>query len=344
MVDIAKLSKESKAAISKCKSLKQLEYLRIRYLGRKGMLTKVLRSLGNLPLEQRKELGREANLLKRELETMLDEYKQKILKATYIKKISTKTVDITLPPRPVAYFHPHPLLQVLYNIVDIFTLLGFAVSLGPEIETDWYNFEALNIPKEHPARDMQDTFYISTQNLAEQKLLLRTHTSPVQIRVMEKTSPPIRIIVPGKVYRHEATDATHSAVFYQVEGLCVDKNITFADLQATLAIFVCRFFGKGTEIRFRPSYFPFTEPSAELDIKCMICSGKGCSVCKNSGWVEVLGCGMVHPKLFERVGYEKDKYTGFAFGLGVERVAMLKYEIMDMRLFYQNDIRFLRQW
>jgi phenylalanyl-tRNA synthetase alpha chain len=342
--DIDKLSKESKEKIEKAADIESLERVRMDYLGRKGEITQILRSLSEQPIEQRREVGKLANTLRDELNVLLDS-KMKTLKSELLgKKLTGEKIDITLPPRPVEYAHAHPLIQVFNEIVDIFTSLGFQIATGPEIETDYYNFEALNFPQHHPARDAQDTFYIASAQKPFEQLLLRTHTSPVQIHVMQQQQPPVRVVIPGKVYRHEAVDVTHSMMFHQVEGLAVDSFITFADLKGTLTLFVKKIFGENIKVRFRPSYFPFTEPSAELDIQCVICKGKGCRVCQNSGWLEMLGCGMVHPKVFEAVKYDSEKFSGFAFGLGVERFAMLKYQVDDMRLFYENDLRFLKQF
>jgi phenylalanyl-tRNA synthetase alpha chain len=349
--DMEKLSKEARSAVEKAADMDSLEKLRVEYLGRKGKITQILRSLSSQPIEQRRDSGRQANELKDELSALLDA-KAAVLKREELKgRMEKDRIDRTLPPLTIDYAHSHPLIQVLNEIVDIFSSLGFQIATGPEIETDYFNFEALNFPPNHPARDAQDTFYIAPSGANGAKnqedpgqLLLRTHTSPVQIHVMKQYQPPLRVVIPGRVYRHEAVDVTHSIMFHQVEGLAVDTSITFADLKGTLTLFAKRMFGKEIGVRFRPSFFPFTEPSAELDIQCIICSGKGCRVCKNSGWLEMLGCGMVHPRVFDAVGYDREKYVGFAFGLGVERFAMLKYQIDDMRLFFENDLRFLKQF
>jgi phenylalanyl-tRNA synthetase alpha chain len=313
-----------------------LEQIRIRILGRKGQLTEILRGLGALPPERRREIGQQSNALKAKIEAALEK-RQEALRAILLGELAVREgIDITLPGRPVGLGSLHPITATLYEIVEIFQRLGFAVAEGPEVELDYYNFEALNIPKDHPARDMQDTFYITDE------VLLRTHTSPVQIRVMQAQPPPVRIVVPGRVYRRDL-DPTHSPMFHQVEGLLVDRGVTFADLKGTLQTFVNEFFGRKTRLRFRPSYFPFTEPSAEVDIGCVMCNGAGCRVCKGGGYLEILGAGMVDPEVFRMVGYDPET-TGFAFGMGVERIAMLRYGIDDIRLFFENDLRFLQQF
>ena len=325
--------------ISSSSDLKELEAVRIKYLGRKGILVALIKQLPGLTTEEKKTFGGLLNLTKGKIDTFLSAKWEELSAKQKIQE--TPRIDPSLPGIRFGLFNRNPLVQTIEEILEIFSTMGFNIVTGPEIETDYYNFEALNIPEHHPARDMQDTFYIAG---SKKKILLRTHTSPVQVRYMEKNQPPVRVVIPGRVYRHEATDATHSAIFNQVEGLVVDENITFADLKGTLTSFAKILFGEGIEVRFRPSYFPFTEPSAEMDIKCGMCSGLGCRACGNNGWIETLGCGMVHPKVLEGVRYDAEKYTGFAFGLGVERLAMQKYRIEDMRLFYQNDIRFLRQF
>jgi len=316
------------------KSLSDLEKFRIAYLGKKGLLTSLMKSLGRLSPEERPEAGQAVNRLKSELTKRFEEVREKILAQ---KEESLALLDVTLPGREPLRGHLHPITQVSLEICNIFRRMGFKVVEGPEVELDYYNFEALNIPPDHPARDMQDTFYVS------EKVLLRTHTSPMEVRVMESQSPPVRIISPGKVYRRDS-DVTHTPMFHQVEGLLVDKGVTFGDLKGTLTSFVHQMFGRDTALRFRPSFFPFTEPSAEVDIRCVICRGKGCRTCKNTGWLEILGSGMNDPAIYAFVGYDPEVYSGFAFGMGVERVAMLKYGIDDIQLFYRNDIRFLRQF
>jgi phenylalanyl-tRNA synthetase alpha chain len=294
--------------------------------------------MGGLSKEDRPVFGQKINQLKSCLETQCGELLNKLEASHTLKTISKDAVDVTLPPRMIPVGNIHPITKTLNHLIDVFTGMGFSVYEGPDVETDWYNFEALNVPKDHPARDMQDTFYIDDERL------LRTHTSPVQIRVMEKNKPPIFMIAPGSAYRRDTPDLTHSPIFKQVEGLMVDERITFGDLKGVLTEFVHKVFGEKTSVRFRPSFFPFTEPSAEMEIQCVMCKGKGCRVCKDTGWLEILGCGMVDPAVFESVGYDPKKLTGFAFGMGVERIAMLKYNISDIRLFYENNIKFLEQF
>lgn len=308
--------------------------LNTKYLGRKGVITQFLRNISSLPKEERPAAGKEANQVKQKIEAACD---QMLLKLQAGAQEAVQGIDVSLPGRTATLGTLHPITHITNQICDIFTRMGFAVVEGPEVESDYYNFEALNIPKNHPARDMQDTFYIS------EDIVLRTHTSPTQPRVMEKQQPPVRIIAPGKVYRCDS-DLTHTPMFHQVEGLLVDENVSFGDLKGTLTSFVHQMFDPETSVRFRPSFFPFTEPSAEVDIRCVICRGTGCRVCSKTGWLEVLGAGMVHPAVFENVGYDTTRYTGFAFGMGVERIAMLKYRIDDIRKYFDNDIRFLKQF
>jgi len=335
--DILSLKKvfleESQSVIS----ISELQQLRIKYLGKKGLVTSQLKTLSEISPELRPEFGKAVNEVKIFIDDKLKKIEGSLKEDEHKKRILSETIDITLPGKFVPFGREHPINKVLYEIVNIFLSMGFEVEEGPEVELDYYNFEALNIPKDHPARDMQDTFYISDD------VILRTHTSPVQIRVMEKRKPPLKVIAPGKVYRCDA-DISHTPMFHQVEGFMVDTDIAFSDLKGVLELFIHSFFSVETPVRFRPSYFPFTEPSAEIDIGCNFCSGKGCRVCKNTGWLEILGAGMIHPKVFEMVGYDKELYTGFAFGMGVERLTMLKYSIEDIRLFFENDIRFLRQF
>ncbi|MGD2036444.1 MAG: phenylalanine--tRNA ligase subunit alpha [Desulfobacterales bacterium] len=306
----------------------------IRYLGRKGIITQFLRNISKLPADQRPAAGKQANEVKNLLDAAFTD-------AWHRRKAGVKTtreaIDVSLPGRPAPSGSLHPITQINQRICDIFTEMGFEIAEGPEVELDYYNFEALNFPQDHPARDMQDTFFISDD------IVLRTHTSPLQIRTMEKQQPPVRIIMPGKVYRCDS-DLTHTPMFHQVEGLLVDENISFGDLKGTLTAFVHQMFDEQISLRFRPGFFPFTEPSAEVDILCVMCRGKGCRVCSQTGWLEILGSGMVHPALYENVGYDADRYTGFAFGLGVDRIAMLKYGIDDIRKFFENDMRFLSQF
>ncbi|MDJ0815531.1 MAG: phenylalanine--tRNA ligase subunit alpha [Desulfobacterales bacterium] len=313
---------------------KEVQDLTVRYLGRKGILTQFLRNISQLPAEQRPAAGKRANELKGILE---QEFKTAIKKFESADSDNLDRIDVSLPGRPLTTGYLHPITQVNDQICDIFSSLGFDIAEGPEVESDYYNFEALNFPKDHPARDMQDTFFVNDD------VVLRTHTSPLQIRTMEKQQPPVRIICPGKVYRCDS-DLTHTPMFHQVEGLLVDENISFGDLKGVLTTFVHQMFDDQTSLRFRPSFFPFTEPSAEVDILCVMCRGKGCRVCSRTGWLEILGSGMVHPALYENVGYDADRYTGFAFGMGVERIAMLKYGIDDIRKFFENDLRFLEQF
>ena len=331
------IAAEARDAIARAASSAELEQLRVRFLGRQGTLTLLLRSLGALPAKDRPLVGAAANELKRELEALLELRLGQTREAERKQERARRRYDLTLPGRRPPQGTLHPLTRVQDEIIGIFVGLGFSVAEGPEIESDYYNFEALNIPRDHPARDMQDTFYLSEDTL------LRTHTSPVQIRTMQAQRPPVRIVCPGKVYRRDA-DITHSPMFHQVEGLAVDHDISMGDLKGTLELFAREMFGPRSKIRFRPSFFPFTEPSAEVDVLCFLCGGEGCRVCKQSGWLEILGSGMVHPQVLKNVGYDPEEVTGWAFGMGVERVAMLKYGIDDIRLFFENDLRFLRQF
>ena len=334
--------------LSSLHSLKELDAWRVRHLGRKSALTQMLRGLASLPLEQRKAVGASANEVKAILESYYIENTEALKERAYQAMEATakgEKIDVTLPGRPIPLGRLHPTTQILEEICAIFTSMGFQVVEGPEVEWDYYNFEALNIPPDHPARDMFSTFWIDFENeRGERPMLLRTHTSPMQIRVMEKTRPPVRVVVPGKIYRYEATDATHETMLYQIEGLAVDEHITLADLKGTLYEFARCLFGAERRVRFRCDYFPFVEPGVEMAIDCFACSGSGCRLCGNTGWIEILGAGMVHPDVLRRVEYDPDIYTGFAFGMGVERIAMLKYGIEDIRLFYSNDLRFLRQF
>lgn len=331
---IVEIEREAVDHIEQSSNSVELEQVSIKYLGRKGILTTFLRNISSLPVEERPDAGKNANILKTKLEKAIKE-RQIAIEAESGKDF--EGIDVTLPGRFLKRGSLHPITQVAGEISDIFLRLGFDIAESPEVETDYYNFEALNIPKYHPARDMQDTFYVS------ENIVLRTHTSPSQPRVMEKTRPPVRIISPGKVFRCDS-DITHTPMFHQVEGLMVDKNISFGDLKGILTTFVHQFFDTETALRFRPSFFPFTEPSAEVDICCVMCRGGGCRICSGTGWLEVLGSGMVHPAVFENVGYDIHQYTGFAFGMGIERLAMLKYGIDDIRKFFENDMRFLRQF
>ncbi len=344
--ELEKIKKEFLDSVEHIKDSKALEELRVKFLGRKSALTAVLRSLGTLVQEERALVGQKANVLRKEIEERLEQIK----KSFHQKSASKASIDHTLPGFPLSLGKEHPITKTIQEIIDIFSPLGFQVVTGPEIETDYYNFEALNFPKDHPARDEQDSFQLAGLpaehglRKAGGKYLLRTQTSPVQVRVMEKTKPPIRIIAPGACYRRDNPDASHSPMFHQVEGLAVDTNIHFTDLKGVLSEFVHQMFGREIKMRFVPSFFPFTEPSAEVAISCIICGGKGCPTCGKSGWLEVLGAGMVHPNVFKKVNYDPKKYTGFAFGMGVERIAMLKYGVHDIRLFYQNNLQFLSQF
>lgn len=323
--------------LSSVKDLAALGGLKARYLGRKGLVTSELKALSSADAGERPRLGKKINELKEFIEETLARRESDLRNDELRRRLLSESIDITLPGKAVLFGREHPLSSILAEVVEIFVRMGFTVEEGPEVELDHYNFEALNIPKDHPARDMQDTFYVSDD------VVLRTHTSPVQIRGMEKSRPPYRFIVPGKVYRCDA-DISHTPMFHQVEGLMVDRGISFSHLKGVLEAFVHQMFGPQIPVRFRPSYFPFTEPSAEVDIGCILCGGAGCRVCKSSGWLEVLGAGMVNPVLFENVGVDPEEFTGFAFGMGVERITMLKYAIDDIRLFFENDIRFLRQF
>ena len=317
-----------------------LEALRVQLFGKKGQLTSILRGLGGLPPEQRRAIGEQANQLKELLETQIAARRARIQEEQRSRSIAADHIDITIPGRKRPRGSLHPLLQTLDETIAIFTAMGFEVARGPDIEDDYHNFAALNIPADHPAREMQDTFFVGPE------IVLRTHTSPVQIRVMESRKPPIQIVVPGMVYRHDAPDPTHSPVFCQLEGLMVGKDVSFAHLKGVLTAFIHTMFGSEIPVRFRPSYFPFTEPSAEVDMGCPICggSGTGCTRCKGTGWVEILGSGMVHPNVFRAVGYDPEEVSGFAFGMGIDRIALRRYEVDDIRLFYENDLRFLRQF
>ena len=319
------------------KDINSLSVLKSKYLGKKGEITNILKGMKDLSPQQRPLMGKLVNEIKNHIEKHINSKEDGLNEEEKRKILEEEKIDVTLPPRGASIGTLHPITQVMNEIVEIFERMGFEVVEGPEIETDFYNFEALNIPKNHPARDMQDTFYISDD------LVLRTHTSPVQIRVMEKQETPIQIIAPGKVYRCDS-DVSHTPMFHQVEGLLVNETVTFADLKGVLTEFCTIMFGEDTKVRFRPSFFPFTEPSAEVDIGCVICGSKGCRVCKDTGWLEILGCGMVDPEVFKSVNYDTTKYRGFAFGMGVERITMLKFGINDIRLFFENDLRFLKQF
>lgn len=340
---LQKLEAIKKLAVTEIESAadaEALEQLRIKYLGKKGEITQVMKEMGGLSPEERPVIGQAANEVREIIDEKLSGAMQVMEGAAIAKKIAAETIDISLPARSLKQGKLHPLTQVVDDVRSIFMRMGFSVEEGPEIETDYYNFEALNFPPDHPARDMQDSFYISGGRL------LRTHTSPVQVRTLERMQPevPVRIIAPGRVYRKDDIDNSHSAMFYQVEGLAVDKGITFGNLKAVLSYFIREMFGPDRQVRFRPSFFPFTEPSAEVDISCNICNGEGCRTCSHTGWLEIMGAGMVHPNELRMAGYDPEIYSGFAFGMGAERIAMLRYGIDDIRLFYENDIRFLDQF
>ncbi len=337
---LLELQEEALQKVTAASELKELNEVRVAYLGKKGPITEVLRGMGKLSAEERPKIGALANDVREAIASKIEE-KQKALETAAVNaKLATETIDVTLPGRPVNKGNLHPLTRVVEEIEDLFIGMGYTVAEGPEVESDYYNFEALNLPKSHPARDMQDSFYITDE------ILMRTHTSPVQARTMKKHKGqgPVKIICPGKVYRRDNDDATHSHQFQQIEGLVIDENISMSDLKGTLDVFAKKVFGQDREIRLRPSFFPFTEPSVEVDISCKICGGKGCSVCKQTGWIEVLGAGIVHPNVLEMAGFDSKKYSGFAFGMGVERIAMLKYGVDDIRHFYTNDVRFLKQF
>lgn len=340
MAQLRSLREAFEKELQKASTTAELEQIRVRYLGKKGLLTEQLKQLPSLSPEERKSFGKAVNELKTFIGGEIASRRDKLKEQELGLKLAAESIDITLPGKYTPYGRRHPINQTLEEIIAIFANMGFGVEEGPEVELDYYNFEALNMPRDHPARDMQDTFYIAEETM------LRTHTSPVQIRVMERKKPPLRFIAPGKVYRCDV-DISHTPMFHQVEGLMVDVDISFSHLKGTLETFIHRFFGPDIPVRFRPSFFPFTEPSAEVDIGCIFCKGDTngvCRVCKTSGWIEILGAGMVNPRVFEMVGYDPGVYSGFAFGMGVERIAMLRYSIDDIRLFFENDIRFLRQF
>lgn len=335
---LARLLGEAEAATVEAADLAVVEDIRVRYLGKKGLLTEQLKQVGALPADERPLVGKWVNEAKDRLSQRLRARKAELEAKAETAKLGRERIDVTLPGRGLRTGGLHPITRTLERLERMFAQMGFAVADGPEIEDDYHNFEALNIPANHPARAMQDTFYFDAHRL------LRTHTSPVQIRYMEQHRPPLRIVAPGRVYRRDSIDVTHSPMFFQIEGLMVDENVSFADLKGVLTGFLQRFFERELPVRFRPSYFPFTEPSAEVDIGCLFCDTKGCRICKETGWLEVLGSGMVHPEVFRHVGVDAERYTGFAFGLGVERLAMLRYGVNDLRLFYENDLRFLQQF
>ena len=324
--------------VSSVTSQQELEAARVKFLGKKGELTGILRGMGKLSAEERPVIGQLANEVRAQIEQAIEKAQQDMAQRLIAAKLEKEQIDVTMPGQKVLLGKQHPLNTVLHELYDIFTGMGFSIAEGPEVEYDYYNFEALNIPKNHPARDTQDTFYINDN------IVLRTQTSPMQVRTMEKQRPPIRVIAPGRVYRSDAVDATHSPVFHQIEGLVVDKSITMGDLKGTLEVFAKRLYGEDTGVRFRPHHFPFTEPSAEMDVTCFKCHGKGCPLCKGEGYIEILGCGMVHPKVLRGCDIDPEVYSGFAFGIGLERIVMQRYKIDDLRLFYENDLRFLTQF
>lgn len=323
--------------LKQARSLSELDQVRVNYLGKKGVFTRQMKTLGSLPVEERPLAGQVINQAKEAFQQALELRREVVEADELAKKLAEDTVDVTLPGRGQVIGGIHPVTQTMRRIEKIFTSIGFEVAVGPEIEDDYHNFEALNIPSHHPARAMHDTFYFDPHTL------LRTHTSPVQVRVMENQTPPLKVIAPGRVYRCDS-DITHTPMFHQVEGFLVDENVSFADLKGVLSEFLIAYFEKDIAVRFRPSYFPFTEPSAEVDIECVMCAGEGCRVCSHTGWLEILGCGMIHPEVFRHVKIDDEQYTGFAFGMGVERLAMLRYGINDLRLLFENDLRFLRQF
>ena len=337
-MDLQALTAKAQSDIEVASSLDALDQIRVSYLGKKGELTSLLKTLGTLPAEERKSAGQDINRAKQDVQQAIEARKTSLQAAALQAKLASERIDVTLPGRGQSTGGLHPVTRTMQRIEELFSQLGFAVEQGPEIEDDYHNFEALNIPAHHPARAMHDTFYFDAQKL------LRTHTSPVQVRHMETDKPPLRIIAPGRVYRCDS-DLTHTPMFHQVEGLLVDRDISFSDLMGTLADFLKHFFeDDNLQTRFRPSYFPFTEPSSEVDIQCVMCGGEGCRVCGHSGWLEILGCGMVHPNVFKSVGIDNEEYTGYAFGMGVERLAMLRYGVNDLRLFFDNDLKFLQQF
>lgn len=332
------IKKDTTDLINQCDDLDKLNNIRIKVLGKKGELTSILKGMKDVPPEERPAFGQIVNSVREEIECLIDNKKNEISDNIKKRKLSEEVIDVNLPAKKFDVGHRHVNNLALNEILDIFIGMGYEVVDGPEVELDYYNFEALNIPENHPAKDEQDTFFISKE------VVLRTQTSPVQIRVMENAEPPIKIVAPGRVFRSDEVDATHSPSFHQIEGLVIDKGITFSDLKGTLELFAKKLFGEDTAVKFRPHHFPFTEPSAEVDVTCFKCHGKGCRFCKDTGWIEILGCGMVHPKVLEKCGIDPNEYSGFAFGLGLERIALFKYEIDDMRLLYENDTRFLKQF
>ncbi|MBC7230199.1 MAG: phenylalanine--tRNA ligase subunit alpha [Actinobacteria bacterium] len=342
--EIRSLREEARAAVMQAGDLAQLEEARVAFLGRRGRVTALLQGIKDLPTEERRNAGMQLNRLKAWLEQALGEREEELRRREFDVELRGEKVDVTLPGRHVALGTRHLISRIIEEIEDIFTGMGYRVAEGPEVELDYYNFEALNTPQWHPSKSLQDTFYVDASEAGREDVLLRTHTSPVQIRVMEATAPPLYVIAPGKAYRHDVPDATHSPMFHQVEGLAVDEGLTLGDLKGTLEHFARRMFGEERAVRFRPHFFPFTEPSAEVDVSCIICGGGGCRVCKGTGWLEILGAGMVDPNVFAYVGYDAERFSGFAFGMGVERIAMLKYGVPDIRYLFDNDMRLLAQF
>ena len=337
MIDVDSLVQQAQSKIASADDLQTLDDVRVEYLGKKGSMTELLKQLGGLSKEERPKAGQAINIAKKALQDSIEARKETLQSSKMDAQLQQEKIDVTLPGRGQSNGGPHPVRKTMKRIETLFRRLGFEIAHGPEIEDDYHNFEALNIPAHHPARAMHDTFYFDPHTL------LRTHTSPVQVRAMEKSDPPLRVIAPGRVYRCDS-DLTHTPMFHQVEGLLVDEDVSFADLKGIIIEFLSMFFEKDLAVRFRPSYFPFTEPSAEVDMECVICGGEGCRVCSHTGWLEVLGCGMVHPRVFEMAKVDTDKFSGYAFGMGVERLAMLRYGVNDLRLFFENDLRFLKQF
>ena len=335
---LMQIKEKGVAEISSAQSLKELEAIKVKYLGKKGELTQILKGMGKLTAEERPVIGQVANEVRTLLEETIAKEVSILEEKAMLEKLEQEKIDVSMPGKMLRKGGLHPLTKVLHELEDIFIGMGFSIAEGPEVEYDYYNFEALNLPKDHPARDTQDTFYISDN------IVLRTQTSPMQIRTMEKQRPPIRVIAPGKVFRSDSVDATHSPVFHQIEGLVVDKGLTMGDLKGTLELVVKKLYGEEAKIRFRPHHFPFTEPSAEVDVSCFVCKGEGCRVCKGEGWIEILGAGMVHPQVLRNCNIDPEVYSGFAFGIGLERLVMRSYDIDDLRLFFENDVRFLKQF
>ena len=335
------LQEKASEAFREAKEIKDVDELKVKYLGKKGELTRLLKDLGRLSAEERPIIGQFANDVRQDIETMLEETKKRLTAAEMERRMEKEKIDVTMPGKAQPEGHKHPMSIVIDELCDIFMGMGYEVAEGPEVEDDWHVFEALNFPPEHPAREMQDTFFVTS---GENPILLRTHTSSVQVRAMETMPLPIRIVCPGRVFRNEAISARAHCIFHQVEGLYIDENVTFADMKQAILLFAREMFGSETRIRMRPSYFPFTEPSAEVDVSCNICHGKGCNICKGTGWLEILGCGMVDPNVLEASGIDSKKYSGFAFGMGVERIAMLKWQVKDLRNYFENDLRFLKEF